>query len=61
MPDDKNKTGKADDLRINVNEAYELNYWSKKFGCSEAELKKAVQAVGPMVKDVEKYVKKFKV
>jgi hypothetical protein len=58
MPDDKNKTGKADDSRINVNEAYEVKYWSDKFGCSEEQLRQAVQAVGPMVNDVEKYLKK---
>jgi hypothetical protein len=54
MADDKNKTGKPDRDRINVNEPYELRDWTKKFGVSEGELKAAVKAVGPMVKDVAK-------
>lgn len=32
MPDDKSKTGKADDTRINVNQSYEVDYWTKKLG-----------------------------
>jgi hypothetical protein len=54
MADDKTKTGKADRDRINVNEAYELRDWCKKFGVSEGELKAAVKAVGPMAEDVAK-------
>ena len=56
--DDKSKTGKADDSRINVNESYELQYWSKKFNVSEERLREAVKAVGPLVSDVEKYLRK---
>jgi hypothetical protein len=52
MADDKTKAGKPDRDRINVNETYELRDWSKKFGVSEDALKAAVQAVGPMAKDV---------
>jgi hypothetical protein len=44
--------------RINVNEDYELNNWSKKFGVSKPELKKAVKKVGPMATDVERELKK---
>jgi hypothetical protein len=58
MADDKSKTGPADRTRVNVNEAYEVEYWSKKFGCTSAELKAAVKAVGVMAKDVEAYLKK---
>lgn len=56
--DNKKSTGSADRERINVNEDYELRDWSKKFGVSHDELKAAVKAVGPMVKDVEEYLKK---
>jgi len=52
MADDKTKAGKPDRDRINVNEDYELRDWSNKFGVSEAELRAAVKAVGPMAKDV---------
>jgi hypothetical protein len=54
MPDDKMKTGRADDTRINVNESYELQYWSEKFGVTRDELRDAVKAVGPMVSDVRR-------
>jgi hypothetical protein len=52
MADDKMKTGTADDVRINVNEAYEVQYWTTKFGVTAEELHDAVDAVGPMVADV---------
>jgi len=55
--DDKSKTGKADDSRINVNEAYELQYWSEKLNVSKDRLREAVQAVGTAVEAVRKYLK----
>jgi hypothetical protein len=54
MPDDPKKTGRQDDERINVNQSHELKYWKDKFGVTEDALKKAVQKVGPMDKDVKK-------
>jgi division protein CdvB (Snf7/Vps24/ESCRT-III family) len=54
--DDKTKTGKADDLRINVNESYELQYWSEKLNVSRERLQEAVAAVGTLVEDVKKYL-----
>ena len=54
MADDRTKTGKADDARINVEEAHELPYWSQKFGVTRDELRAAVDSVGPMVKDVQR-------
>lgn len=60
MSDDKNNRGPADRSRINVNEDYELRYWSGKFGCSHEELKAAVQKVGVMAADVEAYLTKGK-
>lgn len=58
MADDKTKTGQQDRSRINTSEDYEVRDWSKKFGVSADELKKAVKAVGPMSKDVEAHLKK---
>jgi hypothetical protein len=58
MPDDKSKTGKQDDIRINVNQDHEVTYWTKELGVSAEKLKAAVAAVGPMVKDVKKYLGK---
>ena len=58
MPDNKSKAGKQDRNRINVNEDYELQDWSKKFGVSRAELKKAVQKVGDSAEAVRKHLGK---
>jgi len=58
MSDNKSKAGKQDRNRINVNEDYELQDWSKKFGVSRAELKKAVQKVGDSAEAVRKHLGK---
>jgi hypothetical protein len=50
---DRQQTGKPDDQRINPDRDHELAYWSEKLGVSRDELRKAVQAAGPMVKDVQ--------
>lgn len=52
MADDKSNRGQADRDRINVNEDYEVLYWTKEFGISEDTLRDAVKRVGPMVDDV---------
>ena len=57
MADDKSTTGPADATRVNTSEAYEVSYWSKKFGVSAEELKSAVKAVGPVANDVEAKLK----
>ena len=60
MADNKQKPGNPDKSRINVNEEYELNDWSKKFGVNRAALKNAVEAVGTSAADVESFLKKNK-
>ncbi len=57
MSDDLNKRGPADRTRVNVNERWELDYWSKKFGVTPEELRQAVAKVGVMVTDIEKQFK----
>jgi len=57
MADDLSNTGKQDDIRINVNQSWELRDWAKKLGCTEAKLKEAVGAVGPLVKNVKAWLK----
>ncbi len=42
MADDKAERGPADAARINVNEAYEVRYWTRNFGV--------------MAKDVRRYL-----
>lgn len=53
MADDLTKRGKADRICVNVNEPHEVRYWTKRFKCTAAELRKAVDEAGVMVKDVE--------
>ena len=52
--DNKTQTRPQDAKRINVNEEYELRYWSAKYGVTPEQLKSAVQRVGVMVADVER-------
>ena len=57
MADDKNITGPQDSTRINVNEDYELRYWTEKFGVSEERLRAAVSRVGTGAEAVAKALK----
>ena len=57
MADDKTKVGRGDRDRINVNEPYELRYWSKKFGVRPVRLKLAVARVGKTAAKIAKYLK----
>jgi len=54
--DDTTKTGKADDSQININESYEVQYWSEKFNVPQETLKSAVRAAGTRVDDVRDYL-----
>lgn len=58
MTDDKKNTGSPDRDRINVNEEYELQYWTKALGVSAEELRAAVKAVGPTAAAVRKHLDK---
>lgn len=56
MSDDKKNTGSPDRDRINVNEEYELQYWTKALGVSAEELRKAVTEVGPTSAAVRRHL-----
>lgn len=43
--------------RINVNEEHELRHWAHKFGVSQNELIRAIEAVGSHAKSVEVHLK----
>ena len=58
MADDLKQTDRPDDARINVDQEHELNYWSATLGVSREQLRKAVEAAGPMVKDVQRHLNK---
>lgn len=54
MTDDRNKRGPEDASRINLNEDYEVEYWTNRFGVSKERLKTAVDKVGVSVDAVAK-------
>lgn len=54
MADNKAKVGKPDRDRVNIHEAYEVQYWCKKWGVTKAQLVAAVKKVGVMAKAVAK-------
>lgn len=58
MNDDKKNRGEPDRSLISLKEKYEVDYWTKKFGVSEAKLREAVKAVGPSVDKVRQYLGK---
>lgn len=44
--------------RINVNEKNELQYWCEKYNIPPEEIKRTIDVVGSLVKDVEKQLRK---
>jgi hypothetical protein len=61
MSDNLQDRGPRDRARVDVNEEWELRYWSDKFGVSTERLKEAVARVGPMAENVEEYLRKWTV
>jgi len=58
MSADLSKRGQQDRIRINVNEVHEVRYWTEELGVTREELERAVKAVGVMMEDVRKHLKK---
>lgn len=58
MADNLQKAGPQDRSRINVNERWELDYWTRELNVNEEELARAVKAVGPAVSAVREYLRK---
>jgi len=56
--DNKDNPGSPDRDRINVNENYEVEYWTKKFNISADKLREAVKAAGTSAKAVETWLNK---
>lgn len=54
MSDDKNDRAPRDAQRVNVNEDYEVRYWTRKWNVSEQQLRDAVKRAGVMADDVAK-------
>ncbi len=57
MSDDKTVRGPQDASRIALNEDYEVDYWTGKFGVSRDQLAEAVNAVGNSAEAVERHLK----
>jgi hypothetical protein len=56
MSDDLGKRGPEDRSRINLNEPWELKYWSKTLGVTPERLKEVIRQVGARTADVERYL-----
>jgi hypothetical protein len=52
------KRGRVDRGQVNTNEDWEVKYWISQFGCSEADLRAAIQAVGTQAVNVREYIRK---
>lgn len=50
--------GPRDRTRVDVDQVWELQWWSKGWGISVADLRAAVQEVGPLVADIDRYLSK---
>ena len=56
MADNKTKPGGLDRARINVNEDYEVSYWTRTLEVSQDDLREAIVQAGPAVEAVKKYL-----
>ena len=50
--------GPADRVRIDLHASDEMRHWARELGRPAAQLKAAVQVVGPLVSDVREYLKR---
>jgi len=57
MPDDLNRRQPEDPDRINIEQQWEVEYWAKHFNIDNLTLRLAALAAGPMVADVQKWLK----
>ena len=60
MADDLTKQAPCDLSRVNVSEPWECGYWYRHFGCTEDELRAAVETVGPLVDKVREHLENKK-
>ncbi len=58
MADNLQDRGPQDRSRINVNEEWELRYWTKELGLSADELREAVKQAGTSAKAVREHLGK---
>lgn len=59
MSDNKQNIGKQDDIRVDSNDASEVEYLHRQFpNKSHEEIKKAIKEKGPFRKDIIEYLNK---
>jgi hypothetical protein len=58
MSDDLTKRRPQDASKINIHEAYELNWWSHEFGVTKQQIINAVKTVGVSAAAVKKFLGK---
>ena len=56
MSDDLLNRGPRDRTRVSLDEPWELRYWTKRFDVSEAKLRAACDAAGPLTSNVERHL-----
>jgi hypothetical protein len=56
MADNLQSAGPQDRSRINVNEEWEVRYWTQELGVSKEKLAEIVKEVGPSVTAVRKRI-----
>jgi hypothetical protein len=56
MANDNADRGPADRVRINIEEDYEVQFWSRELGVSRLQLVRAIEQVGPGVAAVRRHL-----
>jgi hypothetical protein len=57
MGDNAKARNPQDSSRININQDYEVRYWTKALGVSEDELRNAVNSVGVSAEKVREFLR----
>ncbi len=58
MSDNLSQRGPQDRARINMNEKWEVAYWTRELGVSEEELARAVQQAGNSAQAVREHLRR---
>jgi hypothetical protein len=58
MADDKTKRAPEDAILISLEEDYEVEYWTRKYGVTRQRLADAVKSVGDSAKKVAEHLKR---
>lgn len=58
MADNPKNRGPQERAKVNMDQDHEVEYWTKKWGVSENQLRAVVKATGPSTDAVAKYLGK---